>query len=163
MLTGTVGGRAELKHVQGLLATSGEDLHARLLKQTREAMKPTKADVVAATKRLPSGYAPLMAKAVRVATRVTSAGSTIKGTARVSAMGKGEKRDVAAINLGRLRHPLFGRRVDWVSRRGKLVKAWHDTAVRPRFVSDPIDDLADRIGDGARKAADGTADRIVRG
>ena len=152
MLTGSVGGRAELRHVQGLLTRSPADLHARLLKETRAAMRPTQAQVKTSAARLPSGYAPTMARSVRVATRVTSAGSAVKGTVRVSARGRREKRDVRTINAGRLRHPLFGRRLHWFT-----------TTVKPRFVSDPIVLLRDRIGDGAERAANDTADEIVRG
>lgn len=147
-----IGGRAELRHVQGILLRSGSELDARLLKETRAAMRPTQAQVKLSAARLPSGYAPIMARSVKVATRVTLASSGVKATVRVSARGRVEKRDVNRINAGMLRHPLFGRRL-----------RWYTTMVKPRFVSDPIDLLAKRVGDGAERAADDTADEIVRG
>jgi len=152
MLHGDVGGRAELRHVQGLLLGSGVDLEKRLLAETRKALRPTQAEVKASAARLPSGYAPTMARSVRAATRVTASADGVRGQVRVSARGKRENRDVASINLGRLRHPLFGRRLHW-----------YNTTVKPRFVADPIDRLRDRIGDGAERAANDTGDRIVRG
>ena len=40
MLHGSVTGQAELRHVQGQLIKAPADLHARLLKETRAAMRP---------------------------------------------------------------------------------------------------------------------------
>lgn len=152
MLSGSVGGQAELRHVQGLLVKAPADLHARLLKETRTAMRPTQREVKVSAARLPSGYAPVMARAVRVATRVTSAGSSVKGSVKVSARGRRENRDVRTINAGRLRHPLFG-----------LRRHWFNTTVKPRFVSDPLEALVERLGDGAARATNDVADMIVRG
>jgi hypothetical protein len=152
MLHGDVGGRAELRHVQGLLATSGEELKKRLLKETRAALRPTRQEVKASAARLPSGYAPTMARSVRVATRVTAGSGGVRATVRVSARGKMETRDVRSIDAGRLRHPLFGRR-----------RHWYTTTVKPRFASDPLAVMVGRVRHGVWVAANDTADEILRG
>jgi hypothetical protein len=152
MLHSGVGGRAELRHVQGLLLALDKDLQARLLKETRAAMRPTERQVRVSTGRLPTGYLGAIARSVKVATRVTSTASGVKATVKTSARGQRENRDVRAIDAGRLRHPLFGRR-----------KHWYTTTVKPRFVSDPMDLMVRRVSDGAQQAANEVADEILRG
>jgi len=152
MLHADVGGRAELRHVQGLLLGSGVDLEKRLLAETRKALRPTQREVKASAARLPSGYAPTMARTVRVATRVTAGSGGIRATIRVSARGQRENRDVRSIDAGRLRHPLFGRR-----------RHWFTTSVSPRFVADPIAAMSKRVGDGAQQAANEVGNEILRG
>ena len=155
MLSADIGGKAELKHVQALLLKSGSELEARLLKETRAAMRPTQKEVkAAAAAMLPhrAGYAAVMSRAVRVLTRVSAARSSVRAKVRVTARGRAQKRDVARVNAGVLRHPLFGRRLHW-----------YTTGVKPGFVSLPIKALADRVGDGAKRAANDVADEIVRG
>lgn len=154
MIQGAVSGQRELRHVQSLLLGANERLQRRVVEETRAALKPTKDQIKAAAEAyMPSGYGPILAPALRVTTRV-QAGSTVRAYVTVSAKGKVENRDVATLNYGRLRHPLFGRR-------GK--GHWFTTRVKPRFVSDPIDRLAKRVGDGAEKAANDVADTIVEG
>jgi hypothetical protein len=147
-----VGGRAELRHVQGILLDAGSDLKKRLLAETRKAMPPTERQIRVATGRLPTGYIATMARAVKVKTRVTSGVDSVRAKVRVTALGRAQKRDVNRIDAGRLRHPLFGNRL-----------RWYTTTVTPRFVRDPIDLLGKRIGDGAERAANDVADEILRG
>lgn len=154
---GSIKGRAELREViTKLEITSPAELEKNLLKGTREAVAAAvvKKDVqAAAAAKLPKrgGYAPLLAGATRVESR-TSGGKTIKSTIKVSATGKRESRDMAALNRGTLRHPLFGNRRHWYVQR-----------VRRGLVDEPIDRARDRVVDNAQKAADAYADSIVRG
>lgn len=163
MLHSALVGRAELRHVQEILLKAGVELDRRLLAETRAALRPTQKEVKASTARLPSGYAPIMARAVRVITRTTAGSNGVRATVRVTARGRGQKRYTSTIDAGILRHPLFGRRVDFRTRSGKLVKAWYDQPVKPRFVADPLAAMAKRVNDGAEKAADELADHILRG
>jgi hypothetical protein len=94
-----------------------------------------------------------MGAAVGVRTSVRATTVRIVGTANVSARGKTEERDVAAVNRGRLRHPVFGRRR----------APWKTTTVVRGFVDRPINKAGDRITDAVRKARDSVADEIVRG
>lgn len=153
MLNGSVKGRAELRHVQGLITTSPQRLQQDLAVGVRNVVRQIPAEVKAETATLPKrgGYAALLAAAIRTTTRVTT-GAVIKAAVTVSAQGRREQRDVSSVNLGRLRHPVWGNR-----------KVWATTRVLPGFVTRPIDRARDRIVDVARDARDELANRIVRG
>lgn len=152
MITTDIGGQAELRRVQGLLAGSGEELKAELLKQTRAAVKPIKREIPAeALTRMPSGYGPILAKSTKVTTRVTG-GDTIKGVVKVKAQGKREQRDIKSLDTGMLRHPLFGDRGHW-----------YRQTVKPGFVADPVKWTKKRVIKGAEDAADKVANTIAKG
>lgn len=154
VITGGVGGRAELRHVEALLRNAPKELKADLRKRLRMALEPLKKDVPAeALALMPhrGGYAPLLAKATKVEIRIYTT-SDPKATVRVSASGKGEERDVKALNAGTLRHPLFGHRA-W----------WYEQRVRPGFVDVPIKQAQGRVQDAAESAVDDIADHIERG
>lgn len=153
MLTGRVSGQAQIRHVQGILTTSRAQLQRDMVPGVRQALRPIKPDIIQETSTLPSrgGYAALLAGAVRVSTSVSS-GAVIKASAKVTAKGKREERDVNIVNAGRLRHPVFGNR-----------KVWRTTRVRPGFITRPIDRARDRVVDVAIKARDSLANNIVRG
>lgn len=155
MIKGSVKGQAELRHVQTVLTVDAPaQLRKDLLTGTREALAPLKKDIPAeALAKMPKrgGYAPLLARAVKVVTRVSGT-SSVRATVRVSAAGKREGRDVSALNLGMLRHPLFGNRRHWYGQR-----------VLRGFVDEPVDRARDRVVDSARDAAQRYADEIRRG
>lgn len=154
---GSIVGRAQLREViTKLEITSPAELEKNLLEGTRKAVAGSviKKDVQGeAVAKLPKrhGYAAVLAKAVKVSSRV-SGGRTIKAAIQVSATGRREGRDVASLNRGVLRHPLFGNR-----------KRWYPQLVRRGLVDEPIDRARDRVVDNAQKAADAYADSIVRG
>lgn len=113
MLQTDVGGRVQLRKVQGLLAGSDKQLQTALAKNTREAVAPIKREIPAeAQVRMPTRYGTVLAKAVKVSARVT-AGTTIKAVVKIAAKGKKEPRDIKALDKGVLRHPLFGNRKHW--------------------------------------------------
>lgn len=152
MFETSVAGRAELRHVQGLLLGADKELQTALAKNTREAIAPIKREIPAeALTRMPSGYGPVLAASTKVTTRVT-AGSTIKGTVKVVAQGKREQRDVKATDSGVLRHVLFGNRHHWYRQR-----------VKPGWISDPVNWTRTRVIQGAQDAADQVAETIVKG
>lgn len=152
MLQTDVGGRVQLRKVQGLLAGSDKQLQTALAKNTREAVAPIKREIPAeAQVRMPTRYGTVLAKAVKVSARVT-AGTTIKAVVKIAAKGKKEPRDIKALDKGVLRHPLFGNR-----------KHWYADAVRAGFVSDPIEWTRKRVVKGAQDAADQVANTIAKG
>jgi hypothetical protein len=152
MLQADIGGRAELRHVQGLLAASGKELQKELARNTRTAVAPIKREIPAeALTRMPARYGAVLSRSTKVSTRVT-AGATIKATVKVIAMGKREQRDVKSLDAGTLRHTLWGNRHHWYRQR-----------VTPGFVSDPVDWTRKRVIKGAKDAADKVADTIVKG
>lgn len=154
MIGGGVKGQAELRHVQGLLTVSPQRLQANMVTGIRGEMRKVQPEVKTEAGTLPKrgGYARVMAAAIKAATSVRTAGHVIRASVKVSAQGKAAERDVATINAGRLRHPLFRNR-----------KHWFTTRVRPGFVTRPVKRLEDRITDVARNARDDVAGKIVRG
>lgn len=101
---------------------------------------------------MPSGYSPTLAGAVKVATSIRRVGRGAGVKLRIWAAGKTDERDVRALNDGRLRHPLWGRRTHW-----------YVTTVRPRFVDDPRDRLAERAHDELLAAVDEAAAVVTKG
>jgi len=155
-LSGSVKGRAELRAVITRLAVEAPaQLEKDLLTGTRKAVSSAvvKRDVQAsAVVKLPKrkGYAALVAKSVKVDSRVTG-GKMIRANIKVLASGKKENRDLPSLNRGILRAPLFGNR-----------RHWHVQRVAKGLVDEPIDLARDRVVDNAQKAADAYADSIVR-
>lgn len=155
MISGRVKGQAELRHVQGLITTSPQVMQAQMAAGMRVEIRKVQPEVkVEAGATLPQrgGYARVMAAAVKAATSVRQAGNRISASADVSAKGRREDRDVATVNRGGLRHPLYGNR-----------RHWFTTRVRPGFVTRVIDRTRDRIVDVVKDARDDAANRIVRG
>lgn len=163
MLTGRVTGQAKIRHVQGILASSQAQLQKDMVPGVRAALRPLKPDVQREALTLPKrgGLAALISSSVRVTTNVSS-GSTIKATAVVTGKGKRQERDVAALNKGWFRHPIYGRYRRLKSGE-RQANPWKPQRARPGFITRPIDRTRDRIVDVAIKARDNQADRIVRG
>lgn len=156
MLSGRVTGQAELRHVQGQITVAMPKLIKRATPGVRGEMRKIQPEVKAeAALTLPhwGGYSEIMGAAVGAKTTTRATTLKIVGTADVSARGKAEQRDVAAVNRGRLRHPVFGRRRS----------PWRVTVVLPGFVDRPIDRAGERIAEVVRDARDSVVNDIVRG
>lgn len=144
-----------MRYVAGKLRkAAARDLTKELRKGQREAFKPLEAEIkaeAAATLPKRGGYAATMARAVKVTVtaRVTGGGVL---TARIFARGKGEERDVRAVNAGVLRAPLFGRRRHWFRHR-----------VRRGFVDRPADRVMDRVLVRSAEAAERVLREIGKG
>ncbi len=143
----------ELRYVAGQLRkAAAKDLKDELRKAQRKALAPLQKEIKAeALAILPKRghYNVVMSKAVKVS--ILGAG-TSRLQARVYAVGKAEQRDVAQVNAGILRHPLFGKR-----------KSWHTTRVKRGFVDNAFDRVADRMLEEAGQAVQLIIDKIARG
>jgi hypothetical protein len=129
-------GLAELRYVADRLRkAAARDIVQALRKGQRAAFKPLEKEIKAeAASTLPKfgGYNTVMSRAVKVS--VTTGVGRNALQARIYAKGKGEERDVRAVNAGTLRHPKFGNR-----------KKWYTTKVRPGFVDGPVGRVSDRV------------------
>lgn len=141
-------GAAELRAAARDLREAERELKARMDRSLRTIGKRFEREIRGAAKRLPSGYAPVMAGDVRVSTSLRNGGMSL----RVWAPGKGDQRDVRAIDEGRLRHPVFGHRTRWVAQR-----------VRPGFVEEPRVALAEHIQQDIEAAVDAAVAIATRG
>lgn len=147
------------------------DLERELRRALNRSVAPTAAAIRAAAGRaMPSGYGGVLAPALQVAARSTSATGI---RMQVSARGKAEDRDVRSLDRGLLRHPVFGRqhRRAWTKGRprkripgGQLVtNPWAVTKVPPGFVTGTFDREADAIIDRLGGALDAIAAQLARG
>lgn len=146
--------RRDLKAISA--AGHGKELGKRL----RAAAKPLRPAIqVEAAARLPKrgGYAPLMSKSVRARTTVREDRLSALISVTIYSAGKKQRRDIVKIDAGTLRHPVFGRsrRLRRGNRAGTYIRnPWSVTAVPPRFVSDPIDDVGPRVVKAGREVVD---------
>lgn len=149
-----VDGGRDLTSVRRNLRMLGDrGLSRQLSAGLQRAAKPFAPAVRAEVpKAMPSGYAPTLSKSLRF--RISS--SERRGAAsvviRVYGDGKAEKRDVPALNRGVLRHPVYGRRSNWVAQK-----------VRSGFVDRPADRLAPDIRREMNAVVDYIADQITKG
>jgi hypothetical protein len=156
MISGKVTGQAELRHVQAQLVVAMPNIIKKAIPGVRAEMRKVQPEVKAeAAGTLPKrgGYAVVMSRSVKAKTAVKATAARIVASADVSARGKGEDRDVSAVDKGRLRHPVFGHRRH----------PWKVTAVPPGFVTRVVDRREEGITDVVRKARDEVANEIVRG
>jgi hypothetical protein len=140
-----------------------ETVAARLKSTVDQELRDTMRDAVkepvnvfrtgvrkAITAKLPSGYAPTFSGSFRINANVGTgeAGASIRLKGHAS--GDPRTRDSKALDEGRLRHPVYGRRF----------KPWKTTSVRPGFWSDPAKKLVDDVRDAISRALVEAARRI---
>lgn len=116
----------------------------------RGALVLRKTIPASAAAKLPGDYGPTIGRAVRLSPSVQLGRGTV--VIRVHAMGRGEQRDVNAVDMGTLRHPLYGNRGHWF-----------DTRVPPGFVSQPFEAARGPITDEVDEVLNGIVDRIEKG
>ena len=97
------------------------------------------------------GYAATLKKALRLNTKQNHSGRSAGIRIVCRAVGAKRHRDVRALEGGRLRHPVFGRRD----------RKWVLQAIRPHFFTGPINDNAGEVRDELLDAMDRVAQRIA--
>lgn len=138
---------------QTLREVGDRGLGTQLSRGLRRASQKFQPEVRAEVpKAMPSGYAPTLARSLRFRTQIQESRSTARVLIRVYADGRKERRDVPTLNRGRLRHPVFGRRGNWVDQR-----------VRRGFVDRPVDRLGPEVAREMQTVVDWVADQIRRG
>jgi hypothetical protein len=114
-------------------AEGAKGLGKELAKALEKALDPLEKEIAAEAERsMPSGYGPTLARSIRH--RRTRRASAREASVRLAthAVGKRERRDLPALNIGVLRHPVFGRRKTWVAQQ-----------IRPAFYTRALDNAAD--------------------
>lgn len=127
-------GGAELYRLRTQLKTLGDTgLGKHMDKGFKAAVKPLGPAIKAEVpKAMPSGYAPVLSKSLRFRLASKTKRQSTELRFRTFGEGKQERRDVPALNKGKLRHPVYGKRK----------KAWVEQKVRSGFVDRPVDGLA---------------------
>jgi hypothetical protein len=147
-------GAVELRYVAGKLRKAAvKDLRTELARAQKRTYAPLQREIVAqAIVSLPhtGGYAGVMARSVKVSIRANLNRREL--VAVVYARSRRQLRDVAAVNRGVLRHPVYGRRRN----------PWTVTAVPPGFVDRPAARLPSRLVRESLDALDAVIAEIVR-
>jgi hypothetical protein len=149
MVSITVRGAEKLARVSAAIAQTTPELRKDLLAGLRKPVKPTIADIrQEATGTLPSrgGLAGNIARA-RFGVRTRTFGST----AGVRVEGRWNGHDIAGIDAGLVRKPLFGNR-----------NSWHSQAVRPGFFTRPVEDAEPEVTRAVLAVVEEFADKIHR-
>lgn len=145
-------GEAEAHRAAAKLRAGTRDTKREYLAAVRVGLRPMQTEVRAGVPRyLPSGYAPVLSKSLRLVTAAAS------GEVEVRARAKGRKghdRDIGRMERGMLRAPSWprGKRAGW---------SWHGQRVRPGFFSEPIRRRKDEIKAAIRDAMHRIARRSV--
>jgi len=123
------------KLAKALKEIGDKELRKELYAGINRAVKPLTQDVKDSTPRfLPRRYAVELAKSLRVrARRRAGRNPAVSLVAKAKTPG-GKERDLASLNRGRLRHPLYGNR-----------RYWFDQEVSPNWWDDPLLEGADRV------------------
>lgn len=118
-------GGEELRALEQRLRAAGRRMPRELtlvaLRATRPMKKAVKDDL---SEFLPDAYAAELEGSVQILTQSRTGRVTLLAHARTP---RGAARDLASLNRGRLRHPLFENR-----------EFWYDQAVRPRWWTNPL-------------------------
>lgn len=112
-----------------------KDLRKELYSGIARAVRPLSREVKKGTpKFLPRRYALELSKSLRIQTKkrpFRDPGITLKAVSKTS---RGKGRDLASLNRGRLRHPLYGNR-----------RYWYDQEVTPNWWTDPLLEGVDEV------------------
>lgn len=145
-----VTGGTELAAVRNKLrSVSDKGLGKQMSAGFTRALQPLKREIVAETRVMPSGYAPVLSRSMRFRQAVRSSGSTAEALLRVYAEGRRSRRMVPALNAGQLRHPLYGNR-----------NHWFNQAVPPGFVDRPVSRLGPAVSREMKSVVNYVADQI---
>jgi hypothetical protein len=144
MLEVRVEGADLFKRVATQMRAAGDrTLEREMVRALEKAAAPVERDVRQQYEELPSrgGYAATFSRSLRIRLARRTGGRSATLTLRAFADGTKERRDIAALEGGRLRHPVHGR-----SRRtktGRKANPWAVTSVRGGYFKRGTDDAAD--------------------
>jgi hypothetical protein len=111
----TVRGAEKLRILSRALREVGDkELQKELYRGLNRAVKPLREEVKASIDQfLPARYAVELRRDLKVTTRRRTASRN----PAIFLVGRAKNRDVASLNRGRLRHPLYGNRGHWFNQR----------------------------------------------
>ena len=149
----SVQGAKVFGQVARALRQSGDkELRKELYAGINRAVKPLTQAVKGDTNRyLPRAYAVELSKSLKVRARRRAGQNPsiyLIGTAKTH---RGKQRDLASLNRGRLRHPLYGDR-----------NYWFDQSVKPDWWDDPLRRNVDEVRVEVARVLDDVGNKIIR-
>lgn len=159
-------GAAQLRQVAAQIrATGDKGLGREMSAALRKATRPVQAAVrreAEAVMPTGGGYRNVVTRSLKFRLSVRTSARRASLTLRTFAAGKGERRDIRALNAGRLRHPVFGRSRT-VRGRGRVPNPWAVTRIRSGFHDRGTAAAADEAVREIRTVLDDFASRLLKG
>lgn len=156
-------GAAELKRVAAQIKASGDKgLGREFGAALRRAGAPVQRSIRKEYGTLPAsgGYAALFSKSLRFRTALRASGTSASFRLTTFADGTKERRDIDALEVGSLRHPVYGRSRPG-RRGGRRPNPWAVTRVRGSFHERGSAGAADEAEKEMIKAVDEFAARVI--
>jgi hypothetical protein len=167
MLEVTVSGSAKLKSVAAQIRAAGDKgLGREMSTGLQRAARPIKAAVTAEYEGLPKGggYAAEFTKSMAWRTTVRGAARTASFRLLLFGEGDSQRRDIEALESGRLRHPVYGRsrRIRSGPRAGSRdPNPWATTKIRGGYFKRGTNRAADDAEKEMGKVLDDFAKRLA--
>lgn len=111
---------------------------------------------------IPSGFRPVLSKALRFKTSVKTQGRDVAVTFTVTAEGSSHLRKVDAMDEGILRHPVYGR-YRYNKHGSRRRNKWVEQKIRAGFASDAFNGQADDIRRAVVEAMHEISEKVTRG
>lgn len=169
-LTASITGRAELRRLAAQIkATGGKGLGRELAAALQEAGKPVAESVrrsAIATMPDRGGYRADISRSLKFRTTMRASARSAALTLTTYADGTKERRDIRALDAGRLRHPVYGRsrRIKRGRRAGTAQpNPWAVTAIRAGLHRRGTDGAADEAAKAVGKVLDDFKARLLEG
>lgn len=169
-LTASIVGQAELRRLAAQIkATGDKGLGREMSAALRKAGKPVETSVrreAIAAMPARGGYRGDITRSLKFRTSLRTGVRTASLTLITYADGTKERRDIRALNDGRLRHPVFGRsrRIKRGPRGGTAQpNPWSVTKIRAGFHQRGTDEAADEAVREIGKVLDDFASRLLKG
>lgn len=129
-----------------------KDLRKELYTGINRAVKPLTQEVKDSTQNfLPRRYAIELAKSLRIRTRRRAGQNPAVYLAAKAKTKAGKERDLASLNRGRLRHPLYGNR-----------RYWYDQQVSPNWWDDTLLKGAEQVREELVNVIDDIGIRLAK-
>lgn len=119
-----------------------QELRKRLDRADRPLERAIRSNV---GRYMPNRYARILARALKLQTRTKTTGRSVSVRLVVTAKGSSHPRQIGPLDdPGILRAPNWGR-YRYNKHGSRRRNKWHEQHVRPGFVSDHVDELADEV------------------
>jgi hypothetical protein len=160
-----IAGSAELRRLAAQIRAEGaKGLGQEFGKALKKASAPVEREIRSEYKALPSGggYSALFSKSLRFRNQLRAAGRQASYRLTTFANGTGERRDIEALEGGRLRHPVYGRSRAGKRKGERIANPWAVTTVKGGFHRRGTDGALDEAEREMTKVVDEYASRLIK-
>lgn len=158
-------GAVSLHRLAARMRAEGQkDLVREMGDALTKAADPLKAKIrVEASDVMPAegGYKGVFDKSLRFRVQRKGANAESDVTLTTYADGKGERRDIRALNKGNLRHPVFGRSRPGKRKGERIANPWAVTKIRDKFWDRGVEGAADEVEKRMIEVVDRFAKRLL--